>query len=552
MPSFEELIERMFKKKNLRILFLLISIILLASILRFYKLGVTPPGLYWDEVSLGYNAYSILKTAKDEHGKFLPVTNFAAFGDYKPPGYIYAAVPTVAVFGLNEFAIRLPSALAGTIAVVLTYFLTQRLFSKRKIALLASFFLAISPWNIHFSRGAFEANLAALFSLIGIYLFVKFAKNRGFWIIPSALFFVLAVNTYTSQRLFVPFILIVLLIQFRKQVFRNLKWVVLSAVLSCIISIPLLQFSLKTIEGQLRFNEITIFKDLEPINQSIIYRKEDNFSRFADFIHNRRLFYSHEYLRNYFNAFSPTFLFTKGDPNPRLSIQEMGQLYYFDLFFVLAGVYFLISKRYKYSFLILSWVLVSPLGQATTKETPHALRMAHILPTYQILSAIGLNGIFLNLKFKLKSKWLVVSLVSISVMVLMFYYLHIYYGHWQISYSGQWQYGYKEAVKITENYYSSVDNIFVTEAAGRPYVYFLFYMKYDPNTYQRVSEVERDEQFFLHVKSFDKFVFGDTEPGPVKQNSLYILSPNNLPKGAARIKTIYNLEGNPVFDIGIL
>ena len=76
-------------------------------------------------------------------------------------------------------------------------------------------------------------------------------------------------------------------------------------------------------------------------------------------------------------------------------------------------------------------------------------------------------------------------------------------------------------------------------------------MKYDPDTYQKVSEVERDEQFFLHVKGFDKFVFVDTEPEPVKQNSLYILSPNNLPKDAKRIKTIYNLEGNPVFDIGL-
>src|SRR3989304_8413924 len=408
-------------KKNL---FLLGLILILATVLRFWHISQNPPSLYWDEVSLGYNAYSILKTGRDEHGKFLPFTNFAAFGDYKPPGYIYAAVPSVGVFGLNEFAIRFPSAAAGTLAVLVTYFLTRKLFSKRKIALLASFFLAISPWSIHFSRVAFEANLAALFSLIGIYLFVKFTKDRGFWIIPSGLSFVLAVNTYTGQRLFVPFILVVLLIQFRKQVAKNFKWVVLAAVLSSIISLPLLQFSLKTIEGQLRFNEITIFKDLEPINESISYRKEDNFSRFADFIHNRRLFYSHEYLRNYFNAFSPTFLFTKGDPNPRLSIQEMGQLYYFDLFFVLAGVYFLIAKRYNYSFLILAWVLVSPLGQAATKETPHALRRPHILQTYQILSAVGLNGIFYNLKFKLKARAVLLLTVA-SIMVLLFYYLHI-------------------------------------------------------------------------------------------------------------------------------
>ena len=94
---------------------ILIVIIILAAILRFWKLGENPPALYWDEASLGYNAYSILKTARDEHGEFMPLSRFIAFGDYKPSGYIYASVPFIALFGLNEFSIRFASALAGTI-----------------------------------------------------------------------------------------------------------------------------------------------------------------------------------------------------------------------------------------------------------------------------------------------------------------------------------------------------------------------------------------------------------------------------------------------------
>jgi len=107
--------------------YLLVVIIFIAAVLRFYKLASVPPSLYWDEASLGYNAYSILKSARDEHGKFLPFTNFAAFGDYKPPGYIYATVPSIAVFGLNEFAIRFPSAFFGVLTVLLTYPLTKKL-----------------------------------------------------------------------------------------------------------------------------------------------------------------------------------------------------------------------------------------------------------------------------------------------------------------------------------------------------------------------------------------------------------------------------------------
>ena len=95
----------------------LIFIFLIAAALRLFALGSNPPGLYWDEVSLGYNAYSILKTGHDEHNRFLPIDTFKAFGDYKPPGYIYATVPSIALFGLNNFAVRLPSALAGTLLV---------------------------------------------------------------------------------------------------------------------------------------------------------------------------------------------------------------------------------------------------------------------------------------------------------------------------------------------------------------------------------------------------------------------------------------------------
>ena len=106
----------------------LIAIILLAAILRFYKLAEVPPSLYWDEASLGYNAYSILKTGHDEHGVFLPITNFAAFGDYKPPGYVYMTVPSIALLGLSELAVRFPSALFGTLTVFLTYLIAKKLF----------------------------------------------------------------------------------------------------------------------------------------------------------------------------------------------------------------------------------------------------------------------------------------------------------------------------------------------------------------------------------------------------------------------------------------
>ncbi|MCM8787907.1 MAG: phospholipid carrier-dependent glycosyltransferase, partial [Candidatus Omnitrophica bacterium] len=138
---------------NNRLLFLLI--VILGTILRLYHLSNNPPSLYWDEVSLGYNAFSILNYGIDEHGEPYPLARFIAFGDFKPPGYIYATVPSIFLFGVNEFAVRFPSAFSGTLFIVATYLLAKEIFKKEKIALFSALFIAISPWSLQLSRAAF-------------------------------------------------------------------------------------------------------------------------------------------------------------------------------------------------------------------------------------------------------------------------------------------------------------------------------------------------------------------------------------------------------------
>lgn len=114
-----------FKKINQQHVFLLV-IIALAIVLRFWQLGQNPPSLDWDETAHGYNAYSILKTGRDEYGLKFPLY-FRSFDDYKPPIYTYLVVPSVAVFGLNDFAVRFPSAFLGVLAVLFTYLMVYEL-----------------------------------------------------------------------------------------------------------------------------------------------------------------------------------------------------------------------------------------------------------------------------------------------------------------------------------------------------------------------------------------------------------------------------------------
>src|SRR3990172_9037297 len=114
---------------NKLISFMLLLIIVLGAGLRLFWLDKSPPSLNWDEAALGYNAYSLLKTGKDEYGFKLPVT-FRSFDDYKPPLYPYVTVPFIALFGLNEYSVRLPSALAGIFSIIAIYLVVSFLFNK--------------------------------------------------------------------------------------------------------------------------------------------------------------------------------------------------------------------------------------------------------------------------------------------------------------------------------------------------------------------------------------------------------------------------------------
>src|SRR3990170_3574341 len=157
----------MLRKRKL----LLFLILLLASFLRFWRLG-SYPALNADEAAIGYNAYSLVETGKDEHGNAWPI-HFQSFNDYKPGFYFYLVLPFVKVIGLNEWAVRIPGASLGVLTVLVIYLFVKELFKGGKTPLIASFMLAISPWHIHFSRGGWEVNAGTFFITLGVWLFIS-------------------------------------------------------------------------------------------------------------------------------------------------------------------------------------------------------------------------------------------------------------------------------------------------------------------------------------------------------------------------------------------
>ncbi len=534
---------------KLKCFLLLVSIIVLSSFLRIFNLSKFPPSLYWDEASLGYNAYTIYTSGKDEHGEVFPLDRFIAFGDYKPPGYIYSIVPFISVLGLTEVAVRLPSAIAGIGIVLMGFCLANRLFFSKKIGLITALFIGVSPWTLQLSRGAFEANLAAFFNLCGVYFFISGRGKRG-WYLLSIIAFILSFYTFNGNRIIAPLMLLLLSIFNLQELKKNWKEVVIALLVGILLLSPSFSY-LQSRESKIRFQEVSIFNNLEPIEVSNAEIARENGTILAKMIHNRRVLYSLDFIKHFTDHFRAQYLFISGDVNPRLSIQEVGELYLFDIPFLLVGVYFLIATKKKDFFFLLGWVAIAILPAAVAKETPHALRTASIIPVYQLISAFGLATLFSRLDFKSINKRNITYLVvcSFIFIVCITQYLHYYYLHYPKHWDGEWQYGYKQMVQYVQNREGSYDKVYVTAKLGRPYIFFAFYNRYSVEDFLRERKADRDWFGFWTVHSIGNISFEVPDLAQVSGHVLVITTDEKYPDNFHLLKKIYNLSGTPVFFI---
>ncbi len=552
--------------KNKLFLLILGLILLLAGFLRFYQLTENPPSLNWDEVSHGYNAYSILKTGKDEWGVVWPHI-FRAYGDYKLPFYIYLTSLSIALFGLNEFAVRFPSALAGVFSVLLTYFLAKKLFKEQKVALLAALFLAISPWHLFSSRAAFEANLAVFLTLVGFYFCLLGFKKKWFLLL-GFLFLGLSVHTYNSARVFVPLMLFAFFFLYRQDFKKWVKARRKEMVLSFLVLILLLTSlvaSFLSPSGWARFRWVKIL-DQGAINRINIARSSSNFPKpLPRLIYNKVTYFTFNFTKNYFSNFSPRYLFFKGGANYQYNIPGQGVIYPIQAPLILIGLYWLFKNwRLKENKLILFWWLLAVIPAAATQENPHVLRSILALPIPQVLAALGFVQAGEWLKGKNIIKWILSLAYGLILLVLFCKFWTTYFNFYRKNYSWPWQYGYQEVAAYIQLHYNEYDKIFMTKKYGEPHEFLLFYLKWDPEKYRLDPNLSRYFQTdWYWVDSFDKFVFLNDwevkeklkfEKGKLK--FLLITSPGNYPEITSddsqewrKIETINFLDGKPAFEI---
>ena len=518
---------------------LLLLVLALGLFIRLIFLGQIPSGFTPDEASQGYAAYSLLKTGKDEWGIPYPVTSFRAFADYRAPLQTYLIVTSVAVFGLNEFAVRLPSAIFGTLSILAIYLLTNFLYPKKvKLAgfleiesgLLAASFMAISPWSIQFSRTALEANFASFLFPFGLYLLLKGIKDSPKLLALSAFILGLDLYSYLAAKLFVPVFLLALLIIYRKTILKKgISYFIPFLIIFNVMAVPI-YYDAAFGPGNSRGKDLIITnlsqENLKTISDQQYLSPLNNFSPILTRLFTNKLtFIAQEFSTNYVSYLSPSFWFTEGGRETTYAIFPGNGLIYLWMFpLILIAVFKLLSDKKELSLILILWLLLGIVPAAITKEGYRPNRAGSLMGLWEMVAAIGFIELTVLLPFFKKISGILIFKLIIVISLL--FYLNLYFFTSSVLYPDALNYGYRDLINKVGQQQSKYSRV-IFDKGSESQVFLAFYTKMDPAVYQQISprwwsEIKDKDLLFLdmiphyqlgkyYFKNFDQST--DLKPG---------------------------------------
>lgn len=521
-------------------------ILVIAACLRLFLLDKVPPSLNWDEVSMGYTAYSIAETGRDEWGESLPLF-FRSYGEWKSAVYIYLLVPLVKIFGMNAWSVRLPSALAGILAVDLTYLIGSRLYSRRA-GLWAALFLAISPWHLVLSRPAFEANVSLTLILAGIYFFLRYSKAPKISdLLSSALFLGLAPHTYNSAKVVVPLLAFYLIWQSR--LYKHLKHLSLFLAPLILFAIPLL-LNLYSGRAAFRYTQVGVSTDTKELNEFVNFRNHPDMpALIGKLVFNKYTYTLSATARNYLSYLSPAHLLVEAGDHTQHHVPYFGVLYLAEFIFLLYGLSVLAKQSSPFKYLPLVIITLGILPAALTRDQGHVLRSLLTLPGWQLLAGLGL----VSLKSTPWVKWLV-GLLFIQAAIL----LIAYFVWYPRTFARDWQYGHQEVAEYLREHEDEFDQIVMTKWYGEPQLFLAFYNRWDPVWFQEQNQsnlrYESEGRLWLDQLpeySIGKYTFRylDLATIPMEPNTLYIGKFDDFFENPETLKTIYFPDGSVAFHL---
>jgi 4-amino-4-deoxy-L-arabinose transferase-like glycosyltransferase len=510
-----------------------VAILVLAAVLRLAALDQTPPPIHADEAPNAWNAYTLLKTGKDQYGVSWPIFYIRAFGDYRTASYAYALVPFQSLGGMNVWTTRLPAAFGGIISVLLSYLIAARFFGV-PTALVAAAMLALNPWHLQISRWGHEASLSPLLVLLSIAALLwanlpiddKSPRPRPLLAGLAGAIIAASCYGYSAVRAFLPcFMIGVLTVTWR-------GW----------------SGSLKSRNGRravsaFAFTGIALFGPLlwSHLTDPIIGER----ARILGWVWNESdtlVEKVGQVIARYLDHYSLGFLFLTGDQDPALSSPMGFALYHwYDLPLVLVGLVGLIRlfKTSTAARIVLVWLVLYPVGDILFPHvSAHSLRSLAGVSCLALISAFGAVQVG-HWLLTMRQKSLKVSFAVVALLMVL-----VSHGHFLRGYFGAEFNRHKsslivfgadilEAAVWLKSRLPEVAAVFITGQAAHPDIVTLVGLQYDPHQWFRETrEFVRgplpDGRFanaYLYLR-YGKVYFLLTETSIVALNQL---SQNNRP-----------------------
>lgn len=143
---------------------ILLGILLIGIFLRLYDIG--GESLWWDE---GFS----IQFAN------LKISQIFFLQEHNPPLYYIILHWWMNLFKISEFSVRFPSAIYGSIAILMIYNIGSEIFDE-EVGKISSLLLALSVFHIEYSQEARTYSFTVLLTLLSVYFFIKLLKKVSF------------------------------------------------------------------------------------------------------------------------------------------------------------------------------------------------------------------------------------------------------------------------------------------------------------------------------------------------------------------------------------
>ncbi len=494
--------------------FAAVSVLLLG--LHLVALDSSPPGLYNDEASIGYNAWAVAHHGVDEHGVAFPLF-FQAFGEYKNPVYIYALAPLTWVLPLTSYVVRLPAALFGLATCAAAAMLAWQVTRSRLPTLLTLLTAGFTPWLVQESRLGFEVISMVALLMLGLWFLARaLDRDSTRWYVWAGVMLALSVFAYTTMRAFGLEMIVVLCVALLwRDAHRGLRWLWTLLPLFCAYLVLLIDALRNPGTLTARYDVIGIGFD-HPDLPTLVWRFVTDYVTYWDF----------------------PFLVTHGDLNVRHNTQFGGELLVASLPAIALGAAVCVARFRRDAFcrVLVLGAVASPVPAALTAESvPHSLRAALMLPFLLGFSAYGwqkLGGV-------LRTRRVVAGALAVAVCVEAggyFYDMFIQYpGRALTAFDTGEATAIARAAQLAEGH-----EVLLSTSLDAPYIQALFALQPDPNAYVREG-LEA-----IHMRLDDSSAMaGDAQPGDVM-----VLSPGDpLPAGATVLFTVEQTVGTGTLQV---